>query len=344
VILREIVRAPLLGDAVRDRQRRISLRIGAAIGAAFVLAVVVPAATLAISPLVLGVPHVASSIRYLVLRQKLPRAWIATVCAAALLMMGLRIAEQYVGPPHVFARMEVALATLWAVLAVCFGARNRTRFALGLGGVAVAGAMALAHPVAARLAFVHVHNLGALAIWLILSRNKRTLLVGALFVALGFLLFGSIRPVSTSALGVDLEIVARWLVPGAAMSVAIPLVLAHVFTDSIHYAFWLGIIPEETLRHEGTLTFKMTWRSLRNDFGGPALALVGVAAVSVIALAFFGMARARDAYFAVAGFHGYVEGVMLIYLLTALRTDANESEPAGLARCLPRTRGSLDPS
>ena len=30
----------------------------------------------------------------------------------------------------------------------------------------------------------------------------------------------------------------------------------------------------------------------------------------------FGAARARDLYFAVAGFHGYVEGAMLTYVLT----------------------------
>src|SRR5439155_19660898 len=101
-------------------------------------------------------------------------------------------------------------------------------------------------------------------------------------------------------LGVDLEVVGAWLVPGATMAVAIPLVLAHVFTDSIHYAFWLGIIPEETLRHEGTLTFKMTWRSLQKDFGAGGVAFVAVCVLAVAVLAMFGLVRARDTYFAIA--------------------------------------------
>jgi hypothetical protein len=313
VLLREIVRAPLLGDAVRDRQRRITLRIATAILVAFALAVIAPAATLAISPIALGVPHVASSIRYLVLRQSLPRAFLVVVCVAAVAMMGLRVGEQYVGPPHAFARLEVGLATTWAIAAVCFGAATRTRLVLGLGFVACAGAIALAHPVLARLAFVHVHNLGALALWLLFTRNKRTMLVGGILVTIAFLLFGSVRPLSASALGVDLEVVGAWLVPGAAAAIAVPLVLAHVFTDSIHYAFWLGVIPEETLRHEGTLSFSMTWRALRRDFGAAGIAAVVACAAAVVAFAWFGLARARNAYFALAGFHGYIEGVMLIF-------------------------------
>lgn len=314
VLLREVVRAPLLGDAIKDRQRRISLRIATAIVAAFALAVVAPAATLAISPIVLGVPHVASSIRYLVVRQRLPRAWIVVVCAAAVAMMALRVGEQYVGPAHVFARLEVGLATAWAVAAVCFGAVTRKRLVVGLGLVTGAGAIALAHPVLARLAFVHVHNLGALALWLIFARNKRALLVAGILVAIALLVFGSLKPLSPSALGVDLEVVGAWLVPGAAAAIAIPLVLAHVFTDSIHYAFWLGVIPEETLRHEGTLSFSMTWRALRRDFGDAGLVAIIACAIAVVALALFGLARARSAYFAFAGFHGYIEGAMLIYL------------------------------
>lgn len=318
-LLREVVRAPLLGDAIKDRQRRISLRIASAIAVAFGLAVVAPAATLAISPIVLGVPHVASSIRYLVLRQQLPRAWAIVLCFSALGMMALRIGEQYVGPAHVFARLEVGLATAWAIAAVCFGAATRRRLVVGLGLASAAGAIALAHPVLARLAFVHVHNLGALALWLIFARNKRGLLVAGILVTIAFLVFGSVRPLAPSALGVNLDVVGAWLVPGAAAAVAVPLVLAHVFTDSIHYAFWLGVIPEETLRHEGTLSFSMTWRALRRDFGDAGLAAASACALAVVVLALFGLSRARGAYFAFAGFHGYIEGAMLIYLSMSRR-------------------------
>ncbi|HEY2370234.1 MAG TPA: hypothetical protein VGH87_27750, partial [Polyangiaceae bacterium] len=252
-------------------------------------------------------------------------------------MMALRVGEQYVGPPHAFARFEVGLATAWAITAVGFGATTRRRLMLGLGFVAAAGAIALTHPVGARLAFVHVHNLGALAIWLILTRNRRTLLVFGILVAIACFVFGAVRPLSTSALGVDLEVVGAWLVPGAAAAIAVPLVLAHVFTDSIHYAFWLGVIPEETLRHEGTLSFSMTWRALRRDFGPAGLAAVFACIACVIAFACFGLARARNAYFALAGFHGYVEGVMLIYLAVSRGERCPEGSRRILFSPTPRT-------
>lgn len=74
VVLRRVATAPWVGPAVRRREPRIALRLLTAIALGFALAIAAPAATLAIAPLVLGVPHVASSIRYLVLRRSLPRA------------------------------------------------------------------------------------------------------------------------------------------------------------------------------------------------------------------------------------------------------------------------------
>jgi hypothetical protein len=312
--VRALVGAQVLGAVVRRRESRITLRASLAILVAFGLATVAPAATLAISPLLLGVPHVASSIRYMVLRQRLPRAWLVVLMALAAIMMALRIAEQTHGAR--FARAEVACAALWALLAALWGSRGvPRRLTIALPLLGAAGAVAIAFPVAARLAFVHAHNLGAVVIWaLLMQRNRAALPLVLLCAGLALLLSGAIAPLGASALGVDVDAVARWLTPGA-RAIAVPAVLAHVFTDSVHYAFWLGVIPEESLRHEGTLTFKMTWRALRRDFGDAGLAFVFVASAAFIVLPLFGLARARDAYFAVAGSHGYVEGAMLVYFL-----------------------------
>jgi len=330
-LLRTAVRVPLLGAAVCRRESRIALRAACAIVFAFALAVVAPAATLAISPLVLGVPHIASSVRYLVLRQKLPRAWLAILLFFAAIMMALRIAEQTYGA-H-FARAEVACAALWMACAACFGARSKRTLAIALPLLAVASALAFAFPIAARLSFVHVHNLGAVVIWVVLmQKNRATLPLALLGAALALLLSGAIAPMQTSALGVDIARVGSWLAPTSGATFAVPLVLAHAFTDSVHYAFWLGVIPEETLRHQGTPTFKMTWRALRKDFGDAGIAFVFLASVAFVALAFFGLARARDAYFAIAGFHGYVEGAMLVYLFCARTASATSSAVARASR------------
>jgi hypothetical protein len=313
-IVQIVARTPI-GGAITKRRSRITVRVLAAIVVAFVLASVAPAATLALSPLVLGVPHVASSIRYLVLRQKLPRRWLAILGAGMVTIAGLRIAEQYVGPTAPFARLEVATASLLALAAVA-PSPSRTARLVAYVAIPVVGGVFLAHPIAARLAFVHLHNLGAVLVWAFLWRGQRALpLLGALAVALGAISSGVFAPVWPSSLGVDLETVGAWLAPGVGARTASRLVLAHVFTDSVHYAFWLGIIPEETLRHEGTLTFRMSWRALQKDFGAAGMLIVLACMGALAAFSVFGAGRARDAYFAIAGFHGYVEGTMLLYLV-----------------------------
>src|SRR5689334_5343717 len=103
-----------------------------------------------------------------------------------------------------------------------------------------------------------------------------------LVVVLGLLLAGATVPLTASvgglsAAGVDLVTVGAWLAPGVAASIALPLVLAHAFTDSVHYALWLGVVPEETLRAQGTLSFRMTARALVRDFGARGLAAIAVA-------------------------------------------------------------------
>ncbi|HEY1960520.1 MAG TPA: hypothetical protein VGH28_33145 [Polyangiaceae bacterium] len=317
-ILRAGVRMPLLGPALRKRERRVVLRASVAIAIAFAGAVLSPALLLAFSPILLGVPHVAASLRYLVVRQRLPRAFLVSVVSCAAALMTLRILEQYGHAPRSFARAEVAVASAWVFGAAAWAARQARaprRFWVAAPPLALGALLLLAHPVFGRLLFVHVHNLGAVVVWALLLQRGRALLPLALLAGgLALLLGGFIEANLGATAGVDVEAVGRWLAPGAAASVAVPLVLAHVFTDSVHYAFWLGVIPEETLKREGTLTFRMTWRSLRADFGRAIWPVVGLVLL-VPVLAVFGLARMRDAYYAIAGFHGYVEGVMLAALV-----------------------------
>lgn len=319
--LRRVVTTPIVGGIVRKRDPRVVLRATLVIAFALALAVLAPAATLAISPLILGIPHVASSIRYLVLRRELPRTWIGCIVIGALAIFAIRI---FGGPPIA----EIGVATAWFVAAAIAGASTWTRRAIAVAIVLALGVPCILHPTAARLGFVHVHNLGVVVIWALVWARNRAVILLPLGAALFAIASGAIAPVQMHALGVDVGVVGEWLVPGAAASVALPLVMAHVFTDSVHYAFWLGIIPEETLRQEGTLTFRMTWRSLVGDFGKPAIALVAASMVALAMFAMFGAARARSTYFAVVGFHGYVEGAMLVYLLAQAQVRGASPRPA----------------
>ncbi len=317
-----VARTPLL-PLIAKRDARAKARAAVAIVLALVLTALCPALALAISPALLGVPHIAAAVRYLILRQNLPRGFLVATVALAGAMMALRVLEQYSGTPARFASGEIVIAMVWALAAAGAAFRsggNAWRFVLASIGIVALASLALLHPLSARIGFAHVHNLGVVVLWLLGFRRGGFPLwiVALLFVAIALLLSGTTVALAesaggTAAAGVDLREVGKWLVPGAAASIAMPLVLAHVFTDSVHYAFWLGVIPDETLTHQGSLSFRMTMRSLVRDFGKVGLGAIAALTAFVLIASLADHTGTRNAYFAIAGFHGYIEGVMIVY-------------------------------
>src|SRR5579872_757197 len=72
---------PLLRTVLYSRERRIAVQATVGVAFAFLMAVAAPVAMMAVSPAVFGVPHLASDVRYLVLRQELPRWWLRALVA-----------------------------------------------------------------------------------------------------------------------------------------------------------------------------------------------------------------------------------------------------------------------
>jgi hypothetical protein len=348
--LRFVSRTPFLALVAR-RDARAQTRGALAIALAFALTALCPALMLAVSPAIFGVPHVAASVRYLIVRRSLSRGFVAASIVFAVAIVASRIAEQLGRAPIPSSRLEITAAFAWAVLAAIAAARDhaaRRRAVVAVAVLALAFAFALVHPLVTRLAFVHVHNLGVVLLWVVAFRRGRFpwITMALLAGALALLLAGATLPFTLAlgadrALGVDLRVVGAWLVPGAAASVTLPLVLAHAFTDSVHYAFWLGVVPDETVQGQGSLSFRMTWRALVRDFGRVGLALVVALAALVVIASMFDADGARTAYFSVAGFHGYVEGVMTVYVLVqGARTRSVSSPPhdTQVRFALPRER------
>ncbi len=323
MVLRAISRTGARSFVV-DRTRRIGARAAIAIAFAFVLAATFPALALAIGPIVFGIPHVAASLRYLVVRRSVSRILVSSVVVLSAVIVAARVGAG-TGDGSTWARVEIAAgASLFAIAAIEAGRRSgrATRTVLALVVLGAGLALALQVPFVVRLAFVHVHNLGVVVLWMVLFRRGgalRRAVAAALVIALVLLASGATLPLARTlggldAGGVDCRDVAAWLAPSLVSSIAIPLVLVHAFTDSVHYAFWLGVVPEEELSGQGTLTFRMTLRGLVRDFGRVGLGVAVIATVGIAALALQRAEVARNAYFVVAGFHGYVEGAMLVWL------------------------------
>jgi hypothetical protein len=334
---RRDLRIPVLGAA------------GALVAAG--LSVLAPVFLFVLGPVLLGVPHVASDVRYLVVRRAMPRALRSAVWAGCAAIVGVRVLEEtrLLGG-LLAARAELLLGSSWVVGAAVAGAavaagagrRAGARLSLGLPPLLLLVIAAARHPNEARLVFVHVHNLVGVAVWLLLFRRRRWMaLLPLATVALcaGWLLLSPLpyewtgRAHGELAFGLHVLTMSDWIAPGLPVKLAVGLTYSYVFLQSIHYAVWLSWIPQEDTRAEGTLTFRMTARALVRDFG--ALGLGAIAALgAVVALgALVDVQRARALYLSLAMFHGYLELAMLAYFL--MRGGAPgaraEVEAAGLS-------------
>ena len=313
---------PALAFVLQRRARRIEARVAFTIVLALALSIFAPAFMLAVGPIVFGVPHVASEVRYLVVRRGLDRRWLVAIVAMCACVAALRVAGQATDEP-LFTRIEVLGGVAFVLGGAALGG-NMRRLLVVAPIFALGAILAATHATFMRLFFVHAHNFGALVLWMFFFRKRRNvpwLVLALLAVSIVLVLSGAtMRWASSmgslSSFGVSVQDVAAWLTPGFAASVTVPLALLHAFSDSVHYTMWLGVIPEEETRAEGSLTFRMTAKKLKSDFGATGIAIVTVAFAVVLALAAWRLPTARVAYYSLAGFHGYLELAFVAYLFT----------------------------
>jgi hypothetical protein len=306
-------------------------------------AVYAPALLFFALPLLFGVPHVAADLRHLVLRRDLPASWRRNVWLGCAALLAVRCLDAW----HASSRtggIEALLAVIWALLAIQAGAARepgaaRTRLAVGL--VLVAGLAALHYPRGTRLVLLHAHNVVALlAAGFVFRARSRGLLLAALgIVAVALLLAsGVLFRVSLSAsswlqslwLPVQLPEIGDQVAPGLRGDRAIGVASAFLFLQAVHYVTWLGLIPWRDGGRQpsvgpaaggGSLRagnwMLRRWSSLRNDFGRWGLAAIAAASLAVIGAGVFQPRAARTLYLSLAGFHVYLELVMLLYFWVA---------------------------
>jgi hypothetical protein len=299
-------------------------------------AVYAPALLFFALPLLFGVPHVAADLRHLVLRRDLPASWRRNVwigCAALLALRGLDAAS-----PRTVG-VETLLAVGWALLAIQAASERepsaaRTRVAVGV--VLVAGLAALHYPRAARLLLLHAHNVVALLAAAFVFRARSRALWGAGLASVGvavLLASGVLFRVTLSAssalqtswLPVQLSEIADQVAPGLRGDRAIGVASAFLFLQALHYVIWLGVIPLRDGARE-------RWSSLRKDFGNWGLAAIAGASAAVIGAGVLQPRVARALYLSLAGFHVYLELVMLLYFWVARGSERRASGEGAACR------------
>lgn len=324
--LRAVVRVPALRSIVARRDAR--LLVSGAVSALVALgaAVAFPGILFILGPLVLGVPHVASDVRHLVLRRALPRhvlVLLALGCGALLAVRGAALLG--VGP-SVPLRWELSLGcALCVTLAAAGGigeeAGGARARAAGFTLLLAAGsALALRAPATASLMLAYAHNVVGLAIWVLVFRKRRAVAVPMLGLAavgtvLLFLPAVQLWVPWTGPWALALLDEANQITPQLAPNITLGIGLSFVYLQSLHYSAWLVLIPQDDARAEGTRTFRMSAQLLRRDFGPIGLAVLGLAILAMLAGSVASLQRARGAYLALATFHAYLEVGLLAYFL-----------------------------
>src|SRR5262245_3831908 len=215
-------------------------RASAALALLWGASVVAPAALLVWMPIVLGVPHVANDLRYML--APLPRATRALSVVACAALVGLRAISLATGAHTI--PIEVGVVAVWLVGAIALGPTTPLRFAVAIAAAALIAVV----PVRFAAVALFAHNAIAVVAWLVVARPERRhaarVLAGIVAaIALALVLGPAIAGVTggDTTRWITLDGAAATLFPGVPGGRA--LVVGFALMQAVHYAIWLVWIP-----------------------------------------------------------------------------------------------------
>lgn len=276
----------------------------------------VPLWMLALGPILLGVPHLLADVRYCVVRpggHRRPALWIGVGLPLAMVV--------------VLGGSAVGFA---AVAGACAASSGSTvRRSIGIAVAVVAAVLCERFGPAATLVLVHLHNVVAVLLWWC-WRSRRTnardprlvpllMFTGiSLFIGMGGLDAGVAALASWGPADASLGLAHHLgvLAPGVPAPWGLRLVLLFTFAQSVHYAIWLRLVPEDDRARSTPRSFRASYRALVSDLGRPVLLVTALLAVAVAGWALADLVAARAGYLRLARFHVFLELAVLAVLWT----------------------------
>ena len=278
--------------------------------AAFAGAVWFPLWMLALGPIVLGVPHLLSDVRYLVARPLLHRRRELVVAVGLPLLATAFRPEAWVG----------LLAAVGAV-ACARGSRSCVARRSCPGDVRVCGRVPLADAREPR-GVARAQRGGAGAVVDVAAaairgaradcgghrRGRAVLLLGVFTPTLAEPATATPRhPLAWRArAGCRLMLGVRWL-------------MCFAFAQSVHYALWLRLVPDDDRVRRTPRSFRATFEALRGDLGMPVLAITVALALGLALWGAWDLAAARYGYLRFSAFHAYLEVATLALCVAEAR-------------------------
>ncbi|MEQ1721844.1 MAG: hypothetical protein ABL930_01620 [Pseudobdellovibrio sp.] len=101
------------------------------------------------------------------------------------------------------------------------------------------------------------------------------------------------------------------------------IVVLYAFSQAMHYFIWMKAIPENYQLQQYPPSFKWSFNRLVNDFGsGSIFVLLGICFLGLIMWLFLEFQTARLVYFSIASYHGFME-ISALPFLKSNRKDLN---------------------
>lgn len=319
------VLGPAARPFIRNRSLRASTLLSLSVLLSFALTLTAPLALLAWGPVLLGMPHLAADVRYLIVRPGLHRErsfWLIMLPLIALTFT----AEARWG----FVAIGIAaIAAMVALRRVQLG----PMIALLASGLGLYASIAFTHATSTWVA--HLHNLVALVLFVCWprfigrTRTDALPLLPVLLVLVGaaFLMLGGASLAGLDGIALDMEdgfgtpLVQHLysLAPeGVSFEMGVRLVLLFAFAQSVHYGVWLRAIPEEDRPQPTPRSFTRGWNALREEGSLPAMLVFAVLTLALVAWSLFDLHAARTGYLRFALAHGFIEVAVLVYRQGAL--------------------------
>jgi hypothetical protein len=271
------------------------------VATALVCALCAPRWSVAVAPIIWGVPHLLADLRYLVVRPGFHRRWplyLAIVVGCTASAFGAGVAGGLLAAAGASLCARAALAkrlgsavAIIAVAAILFSARGP-----------------------ADLVFAHLHNVVAL-VFLVCWRPRATPLPTAALAltaaGAALIVSGAADPLLMSAsgptAGVDFDALSRTLTEGMETRLSWRLLALFAFLQSVHYVVWLWLIPAAEHGPKSARSFRQALHALNADVGVLVVTLTVVVALGLGVWALCDLAGARHAYLTVAFGHSYLE-------------------------------------
>ena len=290
---------PLSSVLARRRELRVATVATMSIAVAFVLALGAPLWTLALGPIVFGVPHLLADVRYCIVRPGWHRRRGLVVAAGVPLLVGA-----------VTTDVQLSLAAVAGAAAAAHGPARRRLLVMMVAAGAMLAIAAWRRP--SLIVMVHLHNVVAIGLWWA-WRPRRTWLHAIpllAFVGLSVLLWsvaGSLGGPAVAPQQLGWTAHMAQLAPGFSETTAVRIVVLFCFAQAVHYAIWLRVVPDEDRDRPTPRTFSQTLRALRQELGRPVLVVAVVAALVFAGWALFDLAHARYSYLRFGMFHVTLE-------------------------------------